>query len=287
MPTETETEATDALDIDPEVKDIVLQNDLLQNKDIELADASEVKPISDAGLEMASKSLLEIGLLMHSHSRVLDSAKEALAAAQATFNRISARMNFLTDQEHDARMLEYLPALEAAEEAALNAARQVGDQCRAIAEATSFPREMQLSSEDTARAASLREFVREDCTELTLAELQVKLQKAAASGDAVQAWLYTRYGTQRVSGPITENPYQAEDGQTLYRVTPAMLSAQQQCQELIKYLGSRLSESRIPKLNVQSKEIMQKTRELSQEATARRSQVELQRMRTSPSYNLL
>lgn len=292
MPTETEPktpdiETTDAPEIDPKLRDIVLRDMETQGKDAEMLDASEVEPISDAGLAMSAKSLVEMEMLLYSNNRVMAGAGEALEAAQANFNRISARMNFSTEAEFNARMLEYLPRLEVAEDEALTTMQHVADQCRAIIEATSFPREPQLSNDDLSRAASMREFVREDCETLTLAELQVKLQKAVASGDAVTAWLYTRYGTPRVAAPITESPYQNEAGETLYRVTGAMRAAQQQCQELIKHLGTRLSDSRVPKINAQAQEIIQKTRDFSREATARRSQAELQRMKASSSYNLL
>lgn len=167
--------------------------------DLTLAEGLE---LSDAALELSTKPLVLLEAKLSDAERRMEDVEGVLMTARSVYEAVTKRYNFLTEAEADAQRVKHLPALEAAERRALEAAEATFELARDVQAAASVDREPTLSDADMQRANARQPFVKEDCQELPLQDLADKLRHAMQTQDTALCWLYQRYGARRVQSPL-------------------------------------------------------------------------------------
>ncbi len=155
--------------------------------DLELSE--DVAPRYSSALELSTRPVVILDQLAANALADLGQAQFALEAAQTAFERSSNRNYYRSDLAHQAGVEEHTPAFQAALAEASRAAETIFQQSRNLQDATSENREPQLSDADLERANSRREFVKEDCAELPIAELRAKIQHSLQVSDVPLCWL--------------------------------------------------------------------------------------------------
>ena len=131
----------------------------------------------------------------------------------------------------------------------------IREAARLIDEATSQDREPTLSDADMNRASAAREFVKENCDTLTLRDIRTKAQHALQTNDAAQAWLYMRYGMQRLGENREADRHSPQDIANL--------------QMLLASVKDRMSDKRSRDTNARAKQLRLAAAQLEGRAKAR------------------
>lgn len=130
-------------------------------------------------------------------STKLEKAAGSLSQAQTSYNNMTNRYIYTSDEAHQIALRDHLPALEAAENEAINLASGLTAYIRQILEVTRSDSPT-LTDAEMAVAASKQVFVKEDCTELPYEALVSRVQQAITRGDRPAMYLYHRYGKMRL-----------------------------------------------------------------------------------------
>lgn len=146
-------------------------------------------------------------------SSKLDKAAGSFSQAQTSYDNITNRMRYGSDEGHQIALRDHLPALEAAENAALSLANGFNAYIRPVLEVTKSE-STTLTDAETAVAASKQIFIKEDCTELPYEALVSRVQQAITHGDRPAMYLYHRYGTMRLR--IADGPESNEKAKAAF-----------------------------------------------------------------------
>ena len=139
----------------------------------------------------------EITRVLANDETRIDQTGRTLATARSHYERLTLRGNYFTDEAHVASFNEHLPALEAAETAAIRAA-EVAERNARLVLAQTRSAGVTLAPEEFAAAEARRSFIAEDAERLTLAEIRDAVARAIAVGDRPLMYLWLRAGRARL-----------------------------------------------------------------------------------------
>jgi len=173
------------------------------------------EPMSEEALHLSTLPISDMeGRVREGHT-TLETLTEQLRDAQRLYNNKTHPSRHTSPEARAVALRDHLPALTAIEQQVRDAAATVRAAAQVIDEATGQDREPTLSDADMIRASAAREFVKENCDTLPINQLRSKVQHALQTRDPAQAWLYLRYGMQRLSDHREEDRHSAQDAESL------------------------------------------------------------------------
>jgi hypothetical protein len=216
----------------------------LDPEEIDQPEPQELQLAEPVSVEAQHLMTLPIGQLesqIRENSTTLGSLSDQLSDARRIYVLRTHPSRHLSTEAREVALRDHLPALQAVECQVEQAAAHLRESAQVIVGATSQDREPTLSDADMNRAAAAREFVKENCETLTIQELRSKVHHALQTNDAAQAWLYLRYGMQRLG-----------DNREADRRTPQDIV---NLQTLLASVRDRMSDKRCKETNVRAREL--------------------------------
>ncbi len=220
--------------------------------------------------DVAAKSVTEMETALGAGDEQVQAALRRFEEAEAKYGQLTNRDRFQTDEAWQASFREHAGVLDgpegellAAADGAYNLTRQV----QALTDAGARE-QIKLPDDEMARAASLREFVKEDCAlGLPYSDLRDALREALGEGNRAALWLYLRYAPARLGEPL--KPGEETDQR----------AARQAIEQMLDRAAVLLSDGKTQALREKAQVLRARALEASQRASVRQNAALTEQMR--------